>query len=109
MIKVKAKKVVKQNYPQPCMIEVEKLRGLSFYNLPHKYKASMPFCYFGDGKVFIRTESFNRDISEGALLNKEEWGNMIAALSSCGNRLKGINEEIRQETEGWSGDIEVNI
>ena len=39
----------------------------------------------------------------------EELGNMIAALSSCGNRLKSINEEIRQETEGWSGDIEVNI
>jgi len=45
----------------------------------------------------------------GDFVSQEEWHRLIDALFQCGERLKGINEKIKKEVEGWSGTIEVDI
>lgn len=109
MIKVVGEKVVKFNDSQPRQIKVKKLKGLGYYDLPHEYKTREPYCYFGDGAVYVRTGNFRCEIKEGSLVPQETWHKLIDALFMCGERLKGINEKIKKETEGWSGTIEIEI
>ena len=109
MIKVIGEKVVKFNDSEPRQINVKKLKGLGFYNLPHEYKFKEPYCYFGDGAAYVRTEDSRYEIKEGSCVSQETWHKFIDDLFICGERLKGINEKIKKEVEGWSGTIEIEI
>lgn len=109
MIKVVGEKVVNKNSAIVKGIKLKMLKGLDLNELPHEYHKEQPYCYFRNECVVIRTSDIYREYSVGDVLSQGEWQSLIAALHQCGNRLTKINEKIKQETEGWSGTIEIEI
>lgn len=109
MIKVVGEKEVDLTGEIIKGIRLKKLRGMKLVDLPYEYKTKQPHCYFGTDSVFVRTKGLDKNYYVGDFVSQEEWHRLIDALFQCGERLKGINEKIKKEVEGWSGTIEVDI
>ena len=107
-MKVKVKKVFDRGIPK---YEILELKGLSYDNLPLEYINGKPRVYFDEKGEYVVTENGlnNKTWSKSRLYSASEIGDLINRLTEAGDRLKAINDKIRELKKTWVGEVTYRI
>jgi len=107
-MKVKVKKVFDRGIPK---YEILELKGLSYNSLPLEYINGRPRVYFDKKGEYIVTEngSNTKTWNKSRLYSAIEIEDLIDRLTEAGDRLKAINDKIRELKKTWVGEVTYRI
>lgn len=109
-MKIKVEKVFHRGEPRVKILEI---KGLCYENLPKEYVDFPPNTRFytaGQPYVFVEMgPGRNSKYCVGDLLQPQEFETLMNNLAICGNRLKEINDKVREMKKTWNGVKEYSI
>ena len=94
MIKLSVRKIFSTKFKNCRAVEVVGIKALD--NVPSEYLQGYPNCFKHEDRLIIN-ESKNKTIiiKTGEKYQEEEMNDIIKTINKCGDRLKKINNKIR--------------